>query len=144
MLETDKSRLSLVCLGVSMLCLWVALLLSNVVFKVKHAWNFGWLGCLVAFAICCSSPDFRRRAEAAKLLGVGICVAFYVTYYGHRSLYCRLLLCGLPLELLVLTTFFGVHSVQWWLWREQIRNDDGGEQKWADEGKRMQMRWTFC
>ena len=87
--ETDKSRLSLVCLGVSMLCLWVALLLSNVVFQVKHAWNFGWLGSLIAFIICRFSPDSRTRADAEKVFGVGVCVTFYAMKYGHPQLHCR-------------------------------------------------------
>ena len=120
MLGSDENRLYYVCLGVSMTCLSVALSLSNSAVAVKHVWNFGWLGCLVAFIICCCSPDSRTRADAAKLVGVGICVSFYVTKHGYFELLCNVFFCEMPLEVLALATFL---VVQCWFWRQKTLRD---------------------
>ena len=111
-------------LGVSMTRLSVALSLSNSAVKVKHVWNFGWLGCLVAFIICCCSPDSRTRADAAKLVGVGICVSFYVTKHGYFELLCNVFFCEMPLEVLALVTFL---VVQCWFWRQKTLSDESSK-----------------
>ena len=102
------------CLGVSVTCLIIALLLNNPVFVLKHTWTLGWLGCLIAFRICYASPDSRTRVDAARFSGLGVCVAFYVTYHGYRTLTCSVFLCKVPLEAVVFVTFI---VVQWWLKR---------------------------
>ena len=97
----DESRFLFV---VSIGCLSVALLLSNIVFVIKHAWNLGWFGSAIALVLCFFSPDSQMRTDAAKLLGLGVCVTFYVIKCGHRQLFARISL-GMPLELLVLLAF---------------------------------------
>ena len=122
MLEGDQRQLYLLCLVVSMTCLGGALLLSNAVFSIRHAWNFGWIGCLLALLTYYFSFDSRSRAHAAKLFGAGVCVAFYVTKCGYPQLLCRVFFCDMPLEFLVFATFF---LVQLWFQWESTRNYDG-------------------
>jgi hypothetical protein len=59
----------------------------------------------------CFSPESQTRADAVKLFGLGVCVAFYVTKYGFGDK--CVFICVLPLEVLVLASFF---AVQFWLW----------------------------
>ena len=121
----DENRLYYVCLGVSMTCLSVAVAVTAVsAVAVKHVWIFGWLGCLVAFIICCCSPDSRTRADAAKLVGVGICVSFYVTKHGYFELLCNIFFCEMPLEVLVLATFI---VVQCWFWWQKALSDESSK-----------------
>ena len=121
MLGSDENRLYRVCLGVSMTCLSVAVAVTAVsAVAVKHVWIFGWLGCLVAFIVCRCSPDSRTRADAAKLVGVGICVSFYVTKHGYFELLCNIFFCKMPLEVLSLATFL---VVQCWFWRQKTLRD---------------------
>ena len=116
--DWNRSR-SFLCL--SKICLGVSLCLTNSVNKIKHAWNLGWLGCVVALAIFCVSPNSRTRADAAKVFGMGICVAFYVMKCGHGSLLCRVIIfCDMPLEVLAFATFCIFQS---WVWLENVRKD---------------------
>ena len=125
MTESDKRQLSFLFLGVAVTCLSAALLLSNSVFSIKHTWNCGWLGCLFAIGVCWLSPDSRVRDDAARLFGVGICVAFYVTKCGFHSQLCRQYRVQGPLEVLVFVIFFAVESL---LMRGKTRNDRNYEQ----------------
>ena len=91
----------------SISCLSVAFALSNAVFKVKHTWILGWFGCLIALVICRFSPDLHMRVIAARISGLGICVAFYVTdeAHDHRA-HVAPLSCSVPLEVVVMVAFF--------------------------------------
>ena len=109
--------------GVSIACTSLALLMNNpaagtLVFK--HTWTLGWIGFLCALLTFWMGPDSRARADAAKLVGVGICVSFYVTKHGYFELLCNVFFCEMPFEVLALTTFL---VVQCWFWRQKTLRD---------------------
>ena len=65
---------------------------------------------MVALSICYFAPDPRTRLDAAKLFGVGICVAYYVSNVGYHKLMCRMHVCDMPLEVLVVVIFILLNS----------------------------------